>query len=209
MAKVKDLSGQRFGRLIAIKVSGKALNGNMMWECKCDCGNTTYVHSTSLVSGSTVSCGCYHRERVHETKYKHGETKTRLYRIWSGMFSRCYGSRPKFVSAYTSRNIRVCDDWKDYLSFRDWAKSNGYRDDLTLDRIDVNGNYEPQNCRWATQKTQQNNRTNNHLLTYNGKTQTMSQWADELGVRAMAIQHRIARGWTAEEALSIPIGGRR
>lgn len=209
MARVKDLSGQRFGLLTVVERAGKAKNGNMLWKCQCDCGNTTIVHSTSLVQGSTMSCGCYHRARTVETKYKHGETKTRLYRIWSGMFSRCYTTRPKFVASYVSRNIAVCDEWKDYEAFRNWAISNGYRNDLTIDRINVNGNYEPSNCRWVSQKVQQNNRSNNHLLTFNGRTQTLSQWADELGMRAMALQHRIARGWTVEQALTIPIGGRR
>lgn len=209
MGKVKDLTGQRFGLLTAIELSGKAKNGNMLWKCYCDCGNTTVVFSTSLVQGTTKSCGCYKKLRTSEVKHRHGGTGTRLYRIWTGMLSRCKTNRPKFVATYVSRNITVCDEWKDYQAFHDWAISNGYRDDLTIDRIDVNGNYEPNNCRWVTQKVQQNNRSNNHLITFNGKTQTMSQWADELGMRAMALQHRIMRGWTVEQALTIPIGGRR
>lgn len=209
MAVVKDLTGQQFGKLTAVKVVGKGKNGNMIWECKCSCGNTRNVWSTSLVTGNTQSCGCSRTIAIHNRPDYHGDRGTRLYRIWNGILVRC---KPKFASrssAYSAKGIKVCEEWKDYKTFKEWALKNGYRDDLTIDRIDVNGDYEPSNCRFATQKEQQNNRSNNHILTFNGKSRTIAQWADEVGINARAIFKRLKRGWSVEDALTVPLGGQR
>ena len=208
MAVVKDLSGQRFGKLIAIEVVGKSKTGNMIWECKCDCGNTKNIWSTALVSGNTKSCGCSRVDAVHRRKDYHGDKAERLYHIWGGMLVRCNPKCAHRSSAYSAKGIKVCDEWKDYRAFRKWALANGYRDDLTIDRIDVNGDYEPSNCRFATQKEQQNNRSNNHRITYNGETKTLAQWAEIVGINASAISKRIRRGWAVDEALTVPLGGR-
>lgn len=136
----------------------------------------------------------------------HGETHSPLHRLWGDMKNRCYNPRNQKYPVYGGRGICVDEPWRSsYEAFRDWALKNGYEKGLSIDRIDVNKNYSPDNCRFATQKTQQNNRTNNHLLTYAGKTQTMSQWASELGFTYKALEHRINRGWSVERALTTPL----
>lgn len=134
--------------------------------------------------------------------YKHGETRSRLYRIWTYMRRRCNDSRDKDFSSYGARGIKVHEVWdKDYLAFRDWALANGYNDKLTLDRIDCNGDYSPANCRWATVKEQNNNRRSNRLITYRGVTLTVAQWAEKIGMERHALLYRL-NNWSVEEALT-------
>lgn len=160
-----------------------------------------------MIYGKTKSCGCLRRETVknlNKNKKTHGERYTRLYRIWIGMKSRCFNKNNHAYSHYGQREIVVCDEWKnDYLCFKNWAMDNGYTDGLTIDRIDVNGNYEPSNCRWITYLEQENNRTNNNLITYKNKTKTISEWARETGINKNTIWARLFRyGWSVEKALS-------
>lgn len=136
-------------------------------------------------------------------KTKHGMYGTRLYSIWKNMINRCYYSRYVDFDRYGGRGIKVCTEWRENpQSFYDWAISNGYSDDLSIDRIDVNGDYCPENCRWATAKEQGNNRSNNRVLTFKGKTQTVSQWAKELKISESTIRTRLWRGWSVEKTLS-------
>lgn len=140
-------------------------------------------------------------------QYKHGQANTRLYRIWDAMKTRCTNPNSRNYANYGARGISICPEWmKDFKAFYDWAIENGYADDLSIDRIDNNGNYEPSNCRWASKKEQSNNSRRNVFLTYKGKTQTLAQWCDELGFdNHWTICKRIKSGWSIEKALSTPI----
>ena len=198
MAKLKELSGQKFGKLTVIKRAGNTEYGQPLWECKCDCGNTTFVCGQHLREQRVKSCGCYIKEIVT----KHGMSQTRLYRIWSNMKIRCENPKRRDYKHYGQRGVNVCNAWSDFLTFYEWAINNGYKDGLTLDRIDVNGNYEPSNCRWATVKEQSNNRTNNHLITYDGETKTIAQWAEERNINHDTLYSRINRmNWDIGRAL--------
>lgn len=202
MGKFQDLTGLKFGLFSVIKrgidripLSGKRVT---MWICKCDCGNLVSVKADSLKTSHSVSCGC--------RKIKHGFShKERLYDTWLNMKRRCYSQTNKRFHQYGGRGIIVCDEWKDdYLSFREWAINSGYEDDLTIDRINVNGNYEPSNCQWATSREQANNTTRNKVIEYKGNSMTMSQWASKLGMSYGTINHRVQRGWNIERIVNTP-----
>lgn len=210
MAVVRRLENLKFGRLTVIQEVGRNKSGSAKWLCKCECGGEKIVSSDSLRHGHTRSCGCIKREQNAEMCRTHGETHSQLYNLWSCIKNRCYNrNEPKYAN-YGARGIKVCPEWeKNYPAFRDWCLTNGYSKGLTIERIDVNGDYSPSNCIFATQKVQQNNRRNNHRITYNGETKTLSQWADFLGVGYKMLEHRINRGWDVEEAFTVPKGGKR
>lgn len=210
MAIVKRLENQKFGRLTAVREVGRTKSGNAKWLCSCDCGGEKIVSAYSLRSGATQSCGCIKREQNTDMFTVHGQRNTPLYKLWAGIRNRCNNPNARKYANYGGRGIKVCPEWEtDFLAFSEWCLSNGYSDGLTIERNDVNGDYSPDNCSFATQKVQQNNRTNNHRITYNGETKTLSQWADHLGMSYSMLEHRINRGWSVEEAFAIPKGGKR
>lgn len=212
MGKVIDLTGKRFGKLTVIEKHNQDKWGGWNWLCRCDCGNETVVSGGHLRGLKTKSCGCSRKESKN---FSHKMTGSRIYGIWKAMKSRCYYEKSEMFKHYGRRGITVCDEWKNsFISFYDWSIKNGYdenaeRGQCTIDRIDVNGNYEPNNCRWATIKQQANNTRRNHLIKYNGKTQTVSQWANELGVEPDSIFNRLQKGFTEEEALTLKFNERR
>ena len=208
MGVIKDLTGQKFGRLTVVKQNGHK-GKKVAWLCRCDCGNYTTVTGSELKTGGTKSCGCINKERMKGNKIRltHGGTKTRLYGIWRSMKQRTENPKTINYELYGGRGITVCDEWRDsFEAFRDWAQESGYKDDLTIDRIDHDGPYSPENCRWVDWETQENNRCNNRLITYNGKTQSVSQWAREIGMKPKTLHRRINdKGWSVEKALTTPL----
>jgi hypothetical protein len=193
-----DLTGKRFGKLIVIKRLERKNNQTGKWLCKCDCGGTNEVRTTDLTGGNTKSCGCL-------TTYKHGGTGTRLFHIWDNMKRRCGAAKNSSYKDYGGRGIRVCDEWLDFAVFKEWALLHGYAENLTIDRKDNNGNYEPDNCRWATMKEQGNNQRGNINITYNGETKTLKQWSEFLGIKYITLLFRIRYGWTIEDVFNKPL----
>lgn len=189
-----DLKGQKFTRLKVIQEDGKDGHGQYKWLCQCDCGNIVSVTGGHLRNGHTQSCGCLRMEKTKEHRKTHGKRHTRLYKIWAGIKTRCLNENVPEFKWYGGRGIAVCEEWSDdFQTFYDWAMANGYRDDLTIDRIDTNGNYEPSNCRWATMKEQQNNRRSNHLITHNDATHTIMEWAEIYSVEYFNFYEELRR----------------
>lgn len=207
----RDIIGERFGSLVVLrrvedKISPKGYK-KPQYECICDCGNKKIAVRGNLLTGNTTSCGCYKKELDHKRFLKHGhaENPDKLYQKWSGMRSRCYNSNATNYKNYGGRGIKVCAEWNDYEVFRKWAIDNGYKEGLTIDRIDVDGDYEPSNCRFTTMKEQNNNRRTTNLHTYNGKTQSEMKWAEEYGIPYGTLKTRLEYGWDFEKTLTTPV----
>lgn len=202
-----DMVGKHCGRLTVISRGEKrgAYTG-AFWNCKCDCGNLTTVSGSDLRRGEIKSCGCLRIDAISkDPDQKH--TGTRLYAIWQGMKRRTTTKTNPRYADYGGRGITVCPEWRDsFEKFRDWALTNGYQDDLTLDRIDNDGNYEPSNCHWATYLEQGNNTRRNHRIEFDGETHTMAEWAVLKGIKLQTLAARInTYGWSIEKALTTPV----
>lgn len=208
MSKLIDLTGQKFGRLTVIERAGSDKYKNAMWLCKCDCEKQAkcVVNGSYLRQGLSQSCGCYNRELNSERMKTHGESKTRLYKLWVGMKTRCYNQNRKSYKYYGAEGKAVCDEWKDsFKAFYDWSMSNGYQDNLTIERIDNSKGYSPDNCKWATMKEQSNNTRRNHLIEYKGKKQNLTQWAEELNINYNSLESRVNRlHWDVDRAFKEP-----
>lgn len=211
MSALKDLAGQKFGRLtVARRGTTHVLPSGQrqtMWDCLCDCGNTTTVNTGNLKSGRVVSCGCYKREvQKRRRRGTHGYSRTRLYNIWHKMRQRCSWERAEYYDRYGGRGIEVCREWgEDFSNFCAWALRSGYDDSLSIDRVDADGDYEPANCRWVTMKAQENNRANNVIVEHDGKSLTLAEWADECGLKYTTFYERLKRGWSFHDALTKPV----
>lgn len=206
-----NILGERYGRLVVIKQAGKDKHGGYLWLCKCDCGNEKVILANSLLSGKTQSCGCLAREQFGNRTRKHGKSRTRLYKIWLNITMRCENTKLNYYKNYGGRGITVCDEWRNnYQAFCDWAMTNGYNEnaktgECTIDRIDVDGNYCPENCRWITRAEQANNKRNNHFLELNGERHTVKEWSEITGINSGSILSRIKYGWTTQRVLQEPI----
>ena len=203
MSSFIDLTGNRYGRLVVVNRAENKLGKNgrtrTMWNCVCDCGNAVIVEASHLKSGHSKSCGCI-------TK-KHGMFGTRIYKIWDSMKQRCFNKNHSEYKNYGGRGITICDEWiQNFQSFYNWAMANGYRDDLTIDRKDVNGNYCPENCRWADDIVQHNNTRVNRYIEFKGETHTMAEWARIKGMKYVTLNTRINKyQWSIEKALTTPV----
>lgn len=195
--------GEKFGRLLVLKEISPSTSKykRIMCECICDCGNSTLVSKDHLKSGHTKSCGCYKMERMVEGNLKHGMRHSPVFESWAHMKQRCDNPNDKGYKNYGGRGISYCSEWNDFSVFLKWSLENGYESGLTIDRINNNKDYTPENCRWATRYQQSNNRRCNVKITYNGETHTLSQWCKLLDLKYPRTYYRVVvKGWGAEQA---------
>lgn len=207
MRRVINLAGKHYGRLTVIKLVGKDKHNNALWECKCSCGNTIVTRGATLRNGRAKSCGCLHKEmtkQLAKNNIKHNRSGTRLYRIWQNMKSRCYYKQNNRYRSYGARGIKVCNEWQhDFQAFYNWAMNNNYKDNLTIDRIDVDGDYEPSNCKWSTNLEQARNKRSTKIYTVNGEDHCLSEWCEMLKLNYNTVQTRLHRNWSIERALEL------
>lgn len=204
MGKLINLTGQRFGRWTVLYQVEPNRWRTTRWLCQCDCGKQSVVVGTSLRSGISYSCGCLRNELAKQRFTVHGSRRSRLYKIFHNMKNRCYNKENPNYHHYGGRGITICEEWmQDFSSFKEWALKSGYNDKLTIDRVDVNGPYSPDNCRWVTMKVQQNNKRNGNTITFHGETHTISEWADITGIPYYTLHSRISKlNWPVERALT-------
>lgn len=194
-----DLTNRRFGRWLVLSRGHVNVRGEVHWLSRCDCGVEREIKAGSLRTGKSVSCGCYHKERITV----HGMTKTRTWKTWDSMLQRCENPNAPDYDRYGARGIKVCAEWHEFLKFL--ADMGERPEGKTLDRIDVNGMYEPSNCQWATATQQQRNRTDAITATIDGVTKSVWDWADETGVPSGVIKWRLSKGWSHSDAVHKPV----
>ena len=196
MGAPKDLTGQRFSRLVVLEPHGQNKHGCNLWLCQCDCGRLTVADTHSLKSQHKRSCGCMMRERIGNMRRIDGRSYDKLYHIYYHVRSRCENPKTTHYDCYGGRGIKVCEEWKTWEMFRDWALANGYTEGLTIDRIDVDGDYEPSNCRWITQAEQMRNTRKTRYLVLDGVKKPLKTWCEEFKVSFNTASARFTRGWT-------------
>ena len=186
-----DLAGKKFGRLNVLEYTGADARGNSMFLCECDCGNKKIVRGNYLRNGMTKSCGCY-REDVIKT---HGLSDNPLYKVWANMNERCTNASLNNYKRYGGRGIKVCEEWSaDVSKFIEWSMENGYRNGLSIDRIDNDKDYEPSNCKWSTRKEQARNTSTNVFIDFGGKNMTIAEWSEKLGIKYDVLYKRYKLG---------------
>lgn len=201
MTKLKDRTGHKFGKLTVVSRAPNSKRGQTMWNCICECGNTTVSFAGHLGNGSSKSCGCVRVEKAKIGHPTHGAYQTRMCRAWTEMHRRCRDTTRPEAARYVNRGITVCERWAKFENFRDDMGAT-YEDHLTIDRIDNNSNYEPENCRWATYKQQANNRSNSRIITHDGKTLTIQEWSELTGINKGTLRDRLNAGWSVTRALT-------
>jgi hypothetical protein len=207
LKKSKDLTGFRYGRLIVISTSHRDKKGMLHWMCKCDCGVIKSVLGMSLLDGNTQSCGCLFIERAIESRFTHRLSKTVEYKTWQNMITRCTNPNSNVYKNYGLKGIKVCDRW--LHSFENFIADMGNKPTTkhSIDRINSKGNYEPSNCRWATRKEQDGNKTNSFLIEYNGQVRCLRDWSEYLNIKYVTLMARIkVYKWSLDKAFSEPVG---
>lgn len=192
MGSFIDMTGQKYGRLTVVE-RVQVKKWRVHWLCQCDCGNKVVVESSNLRNGNTQSCGCYQRDRTSEASATHRMFGTRIYRIWRHIKNRCLNKKEDNYKHYGGRGIKVCEEWLQFEPFMAWALSHGYADNLTIDRIDVNGNYTPENCRWASVQEQHYNKRNTRFIVFNGEKRSIAEWANIIGVKYATLYRRLEK----------------
>lgn len=199
MGKTIDLNGKKFNRFTVLEYVGINNSRKALWLCECDCGKKVVVVGQNIRNGSSKSCGCYGSEVLNKRNVEHGLSGTRLHRIWIGMRNRCGNEKTVGYKDYGGKGVEVCSEWvSDYVSFHEWATANGYNNNLTLDRRDPEGNYEPSNCRWTTIIEQNRNKRNTIFVEINGTTKKLVEWCSEYGVSKKLAWDRHRKGKTGE-----------
>ena len=204
MSKIVDISGEKFNNLLVIERDYNVKTGKAYWKCLCDCGNKTIVSGSNLRNGSVKSCGCL----IYRSKNKtHGMSKSSLYKIWNGMKFRCTNKNSGSYKNYGQRGISVCEEWfNNPQLFIEWALKNGYKEGLTIDRIDNEKDYCPENCRWISKGEQAKNRRMNYCIEYKGEAKTLWELCEELNLNYNLVHNRIKKlGWSLEKAISTPV----
>lgn len=207
--KIKARIGKNYNKLTIISYA-YTKNNETYWKCQCSCGKEIILPYGKLTSGQIKSCGCAYKDNLQKIKngeikppnFKHGDSNSRLYNIYQGMKDRCYNKNGKDYKDYGARGIKICEEWFDsYTSFKEWCLSNGYQDNLTIDRINVNADYCPENCRWANITQQNNNKRTNILIEYRGQKLSLKQLSKLVGINYQTLYNRYKRGWPLERMI--------
>lgn len=202
-----ELVGQVFDRWTVVSRAENTPQGQAMWTCRCECGVEKTLKSIVLRRGLSKSCGCWKLEMLVERSTKHGHGPASgyspTYSTWAAMVKRCTNPNAPTYYRYGGRGIEVCERWRDFVNFL--ADMGEKPDGMTLDRVDNEGHYGPDNCRWATMKVQGRNRSNNHVITFRGETRCLSEWAETVGINLATLKDRLENGWAIEEAFSTPV----
>lgn len=207
---MKIIIGDKFARLTILSFEDRNRQYDSLWKVRCDCGNEFIVRGGVLKNGHTQSCGCLQREQTSKSRTTHGLSRNpltgkrdKLYRVFAGMKERCYNPHHDMFRYYGGSGVSICEAWlNDYSAFHQWAITNGYKEGLTIERVNTFGNYEPSNCKWIPMSEQSKNRRNNRILTFNGQTKKVIEWAEITSLPGTLIIQRIKRGWSIEKSLT-------
>lgn len=205
---MNNMIGKQYGRLTVLSFIGRNKQYDSLWECKCKCGTIKVIRGGVLKNGHTQSCGCLHKDNTSVAKTTHGLIKDnyKLYKVWIGMKQRCYNSKCSSYKNYGQRGIKLCENWvHSFENFHSWSLANGYSEGLTIERENVNGNYEASNCSWIVKERQSANRRNSIFITFNGLTKTSSEWSEITGIPTIVLTQRIRRGWSSNKTITTKI----
>lgn len=200
--RYENLEGKRFGNLKVLNFEGVNKNQKATWLCKCDCGNTKTIIAGNLKNGKSISCGCVQKDILRNNRKTHGKSNTSLYKLFSGIKRRCLNKNDSNFNNYGGRGIEICEEWlNDYDSFYSWANENGYKEGLSIERIDNDKGYNPNNCKWIEMSEQSKNRRCNKYIEINGDIKTISEWARLVGIDRNTISRRLKRGISGENLI--------